>query len=153
MKRLFFSLVLLGAPMFGASSNINLDVLSGRPVVNGVYINNQGPYRFLLDSGVTTNQLEAGIAAKLGLNPTFKVKLVVSYTEPSGVVDTYQEIKQSITLLANVNHEVIYTTIDGAVAPSAAILDEQSAGYSVRVDIDSIAVGASSVKVTALERS
>jgi hypothetical protein len=74
-----------------AESQINLQIRSGRPVVDGVYVNGTGPYRFLLDTGAQTNQMESGVAAKIGLKPDFRVELATA----SGVDDvrgTHTEI-------------------------------------------------------------
>ena len=37
---------------------LKLQVIAGRPVVDGVYLNGQGPYRFLLDTGTQVNMLK-----------------------------------------------------------------------------------------------
>jgi hypothetical protein len=47
----------------------------GRPIVDQVFINGQGPYRFLLDTGAQTNQLQAALARKLSLQPSFRAAL------------------------------------------------------------------------------
>jgi hypothetical protein len=59
---------------------LKLQVIGGRPVVDGVYLNGQGPYRFLLDTGTQVNMVEAGLAKKLGLVGTFERELLT----PSG---------------------------------------------------------------------
>jgi hypothetical protein len=63
-----------------ARPTLKLEILEGRPVVDGVYLNGQGPYRFLLDTGGQRNQLESGLARELGLSAALRVDL---YT-PSG---------------------------------------------------------------------
>jgi hypothetical protein len=55
--------------------SVRLDVASGRPIVSGVFLNGQGPYRFLLDTGAQTNLVEASIARQLGLAPTFQTEV------------------------------------------------------------------------------
>src|SRR5262249_36270333 len=55
-----------------------LDVIDGRPVVDGVYVNGHGPYRFLIDTGSTFNHLDASLAESLGLTPTLRTTLVSS---------------------------------------------------------------------------
>jgi Aspartyl protease len=52
-------------------STLKLQVLGGVPVVDGVFVNGQGPYRFMLDTGGETNQMDAGLAKKLGLAGSF----------------------------------------------------------------------------------
>jgi len=56
-------------------SGFKMQVLDGRPVIDCVYVNGQGPYRFLVDTGTETNLLESGLARKAGLKPAFAVKV------------------------------------------------------------------------------
>jgi hypothetical protein len=56
--------------------SIPITVLSGRPVVDGVYLNGRGPFRFLIDTGAETNQVGTGIARQLELKPTFRTEVV-----------------------------------------------------------------------------
>jgi len=67
-------LILTGTPLFGES--IPLVIRHGRPMVEGVYINGQGPYRFLLDTGSQTNVLEPRLAQAIGLEAKSGVKVV-----------------------------------------------------------------------------
>jgi Aspartyl protease len=62
----------IATPLLGESK---LQVRDGRPVVEGVYINGHGPYRFLIDTGTNVNLIETGIAGKIGMNATFQVDL------------------------------------------------------------------------------
>jgi hypothetical protein len=61
---------------------MGIQIRDGRPVVDGVYINGQGPYRFLVDTGATLNHLDARIAKKIGLKEAFQTRL----TSSTGVV-------------------------------------------------------------------
>jgi hypothetical protein len=49
------------------TSSVKLLIVSGKPVVDQIYLDGHGPYRFLLDLGSQTNQLEPELARKLGL--------------------------------------------------------------------------------------
>jgi len=69
---LIWFLIIAASPMFGAAK---LQVRDGRPIVDGVYINGHGPYRFLVDTGTNVNLIEAGLARKIGMNATFQVDL------------------------------------------------------------------------------
>ncbi len=70
------SLIISAASVIAApSSPLSLDAVQGRPVVTGVYLNGQGPYRFLLDTGAQTNQVAASLARELGMAATFRVEL------------------------------------------------------------------------------
>jgi hypothetical protein len=53
-------------------AEVKLLVREGRPFVDGVYVNGHGPYRFLVDTGTNMNLIEAGLARKIGMNPTFE---------------------------------------------------------------------------------
>ena len=39
-------------------------VRDGRPIVDGVYVNGHGPYRFLVDTGTMRNLIDADLARK-----------------------------------------------------------------------------------------
>lgn len=54
-------------------AGIKLHVIEGRPIVDGVYVNGHGPYRFLIDTGANVNLIESGLARKLGMSATFQV--------------------------------------------------------------------------------
>lgn len=50
-----------------------MQVRDGRPIVDGVFVNGHGPYRFLLDTGNNVNLIETGLARKIGMRATFQV--------------------------------------------------------------------------------
>ena len=58
-----------------AQASIPLKVITGKPVVDGVFLNGHGPYRFLLDTGSQSNQLDSSLASKLGLAATLQFDL------------------------------------------------------------------------------
>lgn len=53
-------------------------LVGGRPVVDGVFLGGLGPFRFLIDTGAESNQLDSSLARKLGLTPTFQVEMVTT---------------------------------------------------------------------------
>jgi hypothetical protein len=61
-----------------AGGAVKLQVIEGRPVVGGVYVNGHGPYCFLLDTGTTLNHLDPKLAHSIGLEPTFRTGLLTS---------------------------------------------------------------------------
>jgi hypothetical protein len=88
MRIAFTSLLICGSVMITAAisggnaeslpptdGSLRMIILSGRPVVDGVYLNGQGPFRFLVDTGAQTNQVDASIAKKIGLKPTFRIMI------------------------------------------------------------------------------
>jgi hypothetical protein len=58
-----------------ACGGIQLQVREGRPMVDGIYVNGHGPYRFLLDTGTNVNLIEKRLARAIGMNATFQVDL------------------------------------------------------------------------------
>jgi Aspartyl protease len=76
--RCLLPVVLLCLVEGALGDELSLRVVEGRPVVDGVFVNGAGPYRFLVDTGATMNHLEAGLARKAGLRPTFRTELTSS---------------------------------------------------------------------------
>ncbi len=66
------SLIIAALPLFG---EVKMRVEGGRPVVDGVYVNGHGPYRFLVDTGSNVNLIEIGLARKIGMNASFRTDL------------------------------------------------------------------------------
>jgi hypothetical protein len=56
-------------------ASLPLKIETGKPVVDGVFLNGHGPYRFLLDTGSQSNQLDSRVARKLGLAATLQLDL------------------------------------------------------------------------------
>jgi len=61
-----------------AGAAVKIRLVDGRPMVDTVYLNGHGPYRFLLDTGTTLNHLDPRVAASIGLRPTFSTDLLTS---------------------------------------------------------------------------
>ena len=51
----------------------DLRVQEGRTIVDGVYVNGHGPYRFLVDTGTNVNLIDTNLARAIGLSATFQV--------------------------------------------------------------------------------
>jgi hypothetical protein len=76
LPALFFAILLPSAAVAQpAQASIPLKVTIGKPVVDGVFLNGHGPYWFLLDTGSQSNQVDSGLARKLGLAATLKLDL------------------------------------------------------------------------------
>jgi hypothetical protein len=71
MRRKIFSLIVLASPLFGG---VKLQLREGRPVVDGVYVNGNGPYRFVLDTGAQLNHMDPKLARSIGLRPTIQAE-------------------------------------------------------------------------------
>jgi len=70
--------------------SIQLKVIAGMPVVDGVFLNGHGAYGFLLDTGSQSNQVDSSLARKLGLAATLQLHLQTpsgESTVPGGLVD------------------------------------------------------------------
>jgi hypothetical protein len=61
-----------------AERGLPVEVRSGRPIVQGVYLNGNGPYRFLLDTGSQTNIVDPELALSIGIVPSFRVEVSTS---------------------------------------------------------------------------
>jgi hypothetical protein len=58
-----------------AHGSVKIQLRDGRPIVDGVYVNGHGPYRFLLDTGANLNLIDTRLAHKIGLTETSHVEL------------------------------------------------------------------------------
>src|SRR5262245_46488630 len=92
-----------------AESQIRLQIRSGRPVVNGVYVNGKGPYLFLLDTGAQTNQIDQGLATKIGLEPDLRVELATA-TGVADVSGTHAEV--SLGDITVPTQELLFSSLD-----------------------------------------
>jgi hypothetical protein len=88
---LICSLIIAASPLFGG---VKLHVEEGRPVVDGVYVNGHGPYRFLVDTGTNVNLIETDLARKLGL----KVSSAVEFASASRTTSTPQSDGNEVAL-------------------------------------------------------
>ncbi len=48
------------------------------PFVDGVYVNNQGPFRFAFDTGAESTSIDAALAQSIGLTPQYRVEVVTA---------------------------------------------------------------------------
>jgi hypothetical protein len=62
----------------GLVNATNLHVRDGHPIVDGVYVNGHGPYRFLVDTGANVNLIDRTLAESIGLTATFRAELASS---------------------------------------------------------------------------
>lgn len=116
----FLITAMAGNPLCAAGESvIRLRILGGRPVADGVFVNGNGPYRFLLDTGAQSNQIDAVIAGKIGLTPTFRVDLATT----SGVTRVGGSRVREVTLgsLRASDQEFLFTALDGVRELSADI--------------------------------
>ena len=74
-----------------ADFTTTLNIVAGKPVVDGVFLNGSGPYRFLIDTGSQTNHVDLALARKLNLAATLSLELDTvagSSTVRGGRIDT-----------------------------------------------------------------
>jgi hypothetical protein len=60
---------------------LKLEVIEGLPIIGGVFLNGQGPFRFLLDTGEQSNEMAPSLVLQLHLAPTSRRELET----PAGV--------------------------------------------------------------------
>ena len=113
-------------PALGTTASplaIPLQMRDGRPIVDGVYVNGRGPYRFLIDTGATLNHLDPRIARDLKLEPSFDTMLrsatgTIAASAVEGVQITLgpAQLDDQILLLAGVDAVNQFTPgIDGVL--------------------------------------
>ena len=99
--------------------SIRLRLAGGRPVVDDVFLNGHGPFRFLLDTGAQTNQVEASIAGKLGLTPTFRVEMGTASGTSTVAGGRIAEV--SLGTATASDQEFLFTSLGGVHGVSADI--------------------------------
>jgi hypothetical protein len=65
------TIVAIGVVLSGSAVSqtpVKLEISEGVTLVDGVFLNGQGPYRFILDTGSQSNQLDPQVAQQLGIN-------------------------------------------------------------------------------------
>jgi len=121
-QQIFSLIIIASAPLAGRTSSVDqpfvkLEILGGRPVASRVFLNGQGPFRFLLDTGAQTNQVEAALARRLGLVPSYQVVLATA----SGTTRVPGGRVAEVTLgeATAADQELLFTSLDGvhALAP------------------------------------
>ncbi len=55
---------------------VPLRIVEHAPVAEQVYVNGQGPFRFLIDTGAEGTIVHPAVAARLGLRPEFRTEIV-----------------------------------------------------------------------------
>src|SRR5712671_4844991 len=78
-----FGLLMIAAAAAACNANslpssaglVRISIVGGKPIADGVYLNGSGPYRMLLDTGAQTNQVDASLAHKLSLRPSFQITM------------------------------------------------------------------------------
>jgi hypothetical protein len=65
-------LIIAASPLFSA---VKIQLRHGHPVVDCVYVNGHGPYRFMIDTGTEVNLIETKLARSIGLAATFRSEL------------------------------------------------------------------------------
>jgi hypothetical protein len=91
-------------------ADIKFQTRSGRPVIDGVFLNGHGPYRFLLDTGSAINQLGQELAKELGAAPSFQAGL----TTVAGTIDHVGGVVDAVRLGPVVvrDQKFLFSTLD-----------------------------------------
>lgn len=125
-KAVFIAMTLAGSQLWGAASAtsdcgdvLKLRLAGGRPIVDCVFLNGQGPYRFLIDTGAQSNQVDAAIAGKLDVTPTFRVS-VVTATGTTQIGGT-RLAEVTVGAVRSSDQEFLFSKLDGIHALSSDI--------------------------------
>jgi hypothetical protein len=94
-----------------ADGSVKMCILSGRPVVDGVYLSGRGPFRFLADTGAQTNQLEASLAEKIGLKSAFRTEIAT--VTGNALVPGGRVAEVTFGPATASNQEFLFTGLDG----------------------------------------
>jgi predicted aspartyl protease len=65
-------------PIIAFARSLPLHVIRGYPVVEEVYIDNAGPYRFLIDTGAQSSAIRSDLAEKLKLRPAYRIEVATN---------------------------------------------------------------------------
>ena len=103
----------------GLRAETRLQTIEGYPVVNGVYINGHGPYRFLLDTGTQANEIDWELARSIGLQPEYRVELATA--TGTTLVGGGQGIEVALGSVRASNAEFLYPDLRGVLLVSADI--------------------------------
>ena len=58
------------------NSSLKIHMLAGAPVVDGIYLDGHGPYRFVVDTGAQRSRISAALAASLNWVPAFETRVI-----------------------------------------------------------------------------
>ena len=100
--------------------------------MDGVLLNGHGPYRFVLDTGAQTNQVEASLAGEIGLAPAFQVPMrTVAGTVP---VDGGRVEEVSLGSATASGQLFLFTALDGPHSLSTGIKGVLGQNFLARFD-------------------
>lgn len=101
------TLIFTATPFF---ASVKLKLRDGRPLVDGVFVNGHGPYRFLLDTGANVDLMDLRLAQRIGMVPTFHADLASA----SGSVNTPGSDGNQIALDTVIApaQKVLFSTLD-----------------------------------------
>src|SRR5579863_9819906 len=113
-------------------ADTGLQMIEGFPVVDGVYINGHGPYRFLVDTGAQTNEVDRKLARSIGLHAEYQSELAT----PTGatLVGGGRGIEVALSPVRAGDQEFLYTDLRGARQVSANIQGVLGEEFLARFD-------------------
>lgn len=122
----------LASPRTASRTGNGLQLIRGHPVVDGVYINGHGPYRFLVDTGSQPNEVDLKLARSIGLQPDYQVEVVT----PAGSTFVHAGRGMEVTLgsVRAGNEEFLYTDLRGVRQLSANIQGVLGEEFLARFD-------------------
>ena len=101
-------------------------------MVNGVYINGHGPYRFLVDTGAQTNEVDRELARSIGLHAEYQSELAT----PTGVTlaGGGRGIEVALSTVRAGDEEFLYTDLRGVRQVSTNIQGVLGEEFLARFD-------------------
>lgn len=92
-------------------TTVTLDLRQGVPVVDEVFLNGNGPYRFLLDTGSQSNELDPRVASKLGIESTLSFVM----NTPAGQTSVHGGRLKAVQVgpMKAFDQEVLFTSFAG----------------------------------------
>jgi predicted aspartyl protease len=115
LNLLIITVAVLVSPAFSA----NLNVIRGHPIVETLKLNGFGPYRFLVDTGASMNQVDARIARTLGLTPSFHATIETAAGKIAVMGSKGIEVRLGDTVASG--QEFLFTTLEAVRSISPEI--------------------------------
>jgi hypothetical protein len=95
----------------GNAEVVGMTLVSGYPLVANVFVDGHGPFRFLVDTGAQTNQMDSALAERLGLRCTFRTVLATAAGEAVVAGGRVGEVR--IGSAAASDQEFLYSSLEG----------------------------------------
>jgi hypothetical protein len=113
---LISALIVCAIPSFGT---VKMRLTECGPIVDDVYINGHGPFRFLVDTGSNTNLIASELARRIGLKTTFRTSFASLDRERVALGSARNEI--SLDSVRAAGQELLLADMNGSLGASTGI--------------------------------